>query len=701
MPTAATSPASALAPLQYRTSWVGNSFGGGEKWVQNFTEALLVAPDGTLYTNSTWDEAGREVGVYRDGDVIGRADHTHGWGYLGGRALALNSKYLFVGQIMGNEGGGLKEPRSFPPKGFSWLGVSRRKRENIAQVAPFEGGKGGDGGTIANSLLVVSENKEKSPANIAGMCADETRLYVSDGAQNKIVTYNADSMQKLGEWPLANPGALALDRQGDIWAVSGGKSVSCFSPSGQKRNVKVALPKDSLATSLSFAPDGRLVICDNGPRQQVLFFDAQSGKLVGTFGERGGMFGADPGRVGPMRLAGPMGAGFDARGNFYVACNVPRGGTVLRAYSPAPKREMKWELLNLEFVDVADAVPGSNGREVYSADERYAFNPDAPAGQGWTWRAHTLDPFRYPDDLRLHQGHLQCGTSVRKLGGETFLCQRGMWQGILGFYRIEGDLAVPSTVLSSMPIKSEKEDGSIWRPSGQPEAGRFFWRDLNGDGRFNAGEYTATPGPEGEYWASNVDARGDIWQAGQESGIWKWTFSSLDARKNPTYDAKPQHWAMPAPFSNLLRTEYLPETDTMYVTGQAPDHAMSGGEWGTAGSVLVRYDHWSTTPKIAYRVDLPYEAEKLFMVSFHVAGDLCFFVDSRKANVYVYDNRDGRFLGKMKPGPEVSGESGWVDFRDGLRATRLQDGSYLVFVEEDAKGKSIAYRLQDPLKNGA
>ena len=100
--------------------------------------------------------------------------------------------------------------------------------------------------------------------------------------------------------------------------------------------------------------------------------------------------------------------------------------------------------------------------------------------------AHTLDPFRFPDDLRLHLPALQCGTSLRLLGGETFLCQRGMWQGVLGLYRLDGDLAVPSVVLSSGPIKAEKSD---WRPAGQPASGRWLWRDANGDGGFDPGEY--------------------------------------------------------------------------------------------------------------------------------------------------------------------------------------------------------------------
>jgi hypothetical protein len=212
------------------------------------------------------------------------------------------------------------------------------------------------------------------------------------------------------------------------------------------------------------------------------------------------------------------------------------------------------------------------------------------------------------------------------------------------------------------------------------------------------GEYIATTGPEGEYWASNVDRAGDIWQAGRESGIWRWRFQGLDSHQNPRYDPRPEHFPMPAPFTDLLRTEYVPETDTMYLSGQTKDRPISHGEWGTAGTVIVRYDEWSKKPKLCYRIDLPYVGDKQFIVSVAYAGELAFAVDCKTAEVFVYSLRDGSAVGSMKPGPEVHGESGWVDFRDGIRAVRRRDGSYVVFVEEDYKGKSIVYRLLDPLE---
>ncbi len=61
--------------LNYKVSWLGNSFSGASnKWVQNFFIHTKVQPDGTVNTWSHWDEGGRRFGVYKDGDVIGNLD---------------------------------------------------------------------------------------------------------------------------------------------------------------------------------------------------------------------------------------------------------------------------------------------------------------------------------------------------------------------------------------------------------------------------------------------------------------------------------------------------------------------------------------------------------------------------------------------------------------------------------------------------
>jgi hypothetical protein len=63
------------APLDYKVSWLGNSFSGANnQWVQNFFIHMNTRPDGTCYTWSHWDEGGKRFGVYKDGKVIGNED---------------------------------------------------------------------------------------------------------------------------------------------------------------------------------------------------------------------------------------------------------------------------------------------------------------------------------------------------------------------------------------------------------------------------------------------------------------------------------------------------------------------------------------------------------------------------------------------------------------------------------------------------
>ena len=67
---------------------------GRRCWVQNNIAALFVAGDGTCYTDSFWDEAGHEAGIYKDGGVVGGCDdwrHGHG-----GFAVAVDASHLDI-----------------------------------------------------------------------------------------------------------------------------------------------------------------------------------------------------------------------------------------------------------------------------------------------------------------------------------------------------------------------------------------------------------------------------------------------------------------------------------------------------------------------------------------------------------------------------------------------------------------------------
>ncbi|RPH91902.1 MAG: hypothetical protein EHM72_18270, partial [Calditrichaeota bacterium] len=80
------------AQITYQTSWIGNTFSGKTKWVQQDISDIFVTADGRVFSNVFWDENGGEVTEYQNGDIIRTAQNTHGWGYHGGDAITANAK---------------------------------------------------------------------------------------------------------------------------------------------------------------------------------------------------------------------------------------------------------------------------------------------------------------------------------------------------------------------------------------------------------------------------------------------------------------------------------------------------------------------------------------------------------------------------------------------------------------------------------
>jgi len=52
--------------------------------VQNFIDGMYVAPDGTIYTNSVWDEGAKEAEFIEQRHDWGNDSQLHGSGRSGG-----------------------------------------------------------------------------------------------------------------------------------------------------------------------------------------------------------------------------------------------------------------------------------------------------------------------------------------------------------------------------------------------------------------------------------------------------------------------------------------------------------------------------------------------------------------------------------------------------------------------------------------
>ncbi|WGV23178.1 hypothetical protein [Halotia branconii] len=672
----------------YKTSWIGNTFGGGKKWVQNNIETMYVAPNGTVYTNSFWDEGGAEAGIYKDGDVIGALNDTHGWSRGGGKAITANSKYVYMAMVQGTVG---KINQDYPSDGTTWYCV--RRYDLSGKPAPFDKGRGWD-----QSMLIVSNQSE-----VTGLATTGNELYVSDSATNSIRVYNTDTMKEIRDFSVTNPGAIAIDKQGNLWIIQSKNGnnptkIVHYSPTGKQLPQKITDVVEP--TAIAIDRQGRLLLTENGLRQQVLIYNIKDQPVqTGTFGSKGGIYAGVPGEVQNLKLYGLTGVGADAAGNIYVNSNgFNKSGTDLRKFSPSGKQ--LWQLLGLLFVDNADADPKTDGIDVFTKQEHYLMDYSKSAGKQWTYKGYTLNAFKYPQDPRLHTS--PDATFVRRIKGQPFLFLTDMYSSFLQIYRFnpakDGKIAIPAGMFVGTHGGGKKSIEGNWPPH-QPEKGEWIWRDKNGNGAFDKGEYDNNEDYPylGGWW---VDSQGDIWKTLRtEDGIRRYPLQGIDPKGNPIYTySSMQKEKTPSIFTDLRRIEYFPQTDTMYLSGFTKDHPAVGDDTKVVGSEIARFDNWSKgdrTPR--WRVVVPYDTtgkREVATAAMSVADDYVFAVTFKTAEVYVFDAKTGTFAKKLKPGPEVAGESGWIDIPHGIRAFRRSNGEYLVFVEEDWKAKVIVYHLK-------
>ncbi len=334
-----------------------------------------------------------EAGIYKDGDAIGKASNLHGWGRTGGEAVTANSKYLYIAMKQGAIDRMVIQ--DYPPSKTDWYCV---RRYNLSgEPAPFAGGRGYD-----RSMLIVSTSSQ-----VTGLANAYRELYVSDSATNRIRVYDTETMAELRSWSSDRPKQIAIDPESNLWILqakdaSNPPKILHYSNTGTLLSQKITDVVEP--TAIAIDPQGRLLVAENGPRQQVLIYDISgSPKLIGTFGTQGGIYSGTRGEVGELKLKGLTGVGTDKAGNIYVSNDGFGGsGTDLRKFSPIGK--MQWQLLGLQFVDNADADPGTDGLDVFTKHEHFMMDYSKENGQEWSYKAYTLDKFRYPDDrLRFYR----------------------------------------------------------------------------------------------------------------------------------------------------------------------------------------------------------------------------------------------------------------------------------------------------------
>ncbi|MGF6880312.1 hypothetical protein [Paraburkholderia sp. MM5477-R1] len=285
---------------QYTTDWIANTFGTNATHVGNAARSMWIAPEGTIYTASMWDENEGGIAIYKNGANAGSIG-AHGEPQ--GSAITGNATYLWAPRQFGRVNGVFANGMVFR--------YIRATGANDQQIQ------------------VSADTTERRADVITGIATWGQYWAASDHPGNRVRLYKTD-----GTWILdiavTDPGAIAFDRNGNlIIAQETEGALQRFNLSGQPLGT-VTLAAGVQPHALYFDPTTQyLWIGDAGPDQQVKIYDTRTYTQVSTFGIKGGYLDTTTGtkgQVGSLRFARIDGIGRDSTGNTYIL-SQPWGGS--------------------------------------------------------------------------------------------------------------------------------------------------------------------------------------------------------------------------------------------------------------------------------------------------------------------------------------------------------------------------------------
>jgi Ricin-type beta-trefoil lectin domain-like len=689
-----------------QTTWMGNNFKGGNgKWVQNYISAVWVDKDGTVFTNSGWDEADAEAGFYKNGEMVGKMQNLHGWSRSGGRAIAGDDNYIYVATLQQpvasnvDISGWNPIQWPFPPAGQNWYHIRRYNKNGI--FAPFSG----------SSAMMAN----RTDVSIRGCAVKGDTLYVTD--INKVSLYNKSSNSAsalLSSFNLPNASDIVVANDNSLWIVLektntnvNPKIINCTNTGVFIREITTVVnPR-----GISLDNNGNLMVCEDGPLQQVFLFNINTTTptLIKNIGDANGINGGTPGLRTPNKLNTPVDCGMDLNGNVYIGCTLnqifdPVGnefrdgtklGSEIKAFSPTDN--LLWNLYGLEFVGVGAADPATDAANMYTSDSHYTFDLTKADGQEWSYKANTIDKFKYPNDLRLLDENV-CA-KLKVINGQRFLFTIDMYTDKLIVYRFDGEIAVPTAIFTR---------GQHNYPTSPTVASnqRVIWIDQDADGQYDTNEFQiyAQRNPYMKGWY--VDDKGTVWQSFRENGIEKYPIQSVVNGVPKWTSASLVYYTNPSEFIDVQRLVYDTLEDAMYLSGSTIAYPYNTSYWwGIAGRELIKYTNWSNPASraIAFRIhlvdslnafDLNDRTKYRAITAIEMAGDYLFCGELLHKNItWVYKKSDGSFVGLLQPPIDYINENGWgLDTPYGLTAYRRTNGEYIVISEEDRYNKNIVFR---------
>ncbi len=644
-------------PGKYTACFVGNTFHGGGNngfgdWVQNGADEIEVAPNGLVVAGCGWDEAGRCAGLYRDGkpnNVLLKQEDVHetAWGWnTANNAISIYGSDVYI--------------------------ANTGKRLLVFSGDPEDF----DSFTIQREAKLIDDPLS---LNVNG-------TYVAVGYKNSFSLISPKTLKAIARCSVGKDSELRdllLSDDNAIWAIVDNK-ITRYTYANGKFFIHPVDEFESLEkpTAISFDAVDRsmLIVCDDGQDRQVKFYDVSNPakpKLVKTFGEKGGLFSKTlvdgkplpDGAEYPTRFFGLHGAGTDLKGNLYVSLGFngsPIGTLTLRAFDPAGK--MTWELISLAFVDTFGFDVDTDGKRIYTRTSILEVDPDSKdPSMNWKRIATTVDDQRYSEEEDPRYS-THATAYIKTLQGRKLLYTIGQYGCGYNFYTFD-----------------EKNGSMIARP-----AGKIRSKD--------------------ETWAWHMDSKGDVWHGDyhENKTIRRYRFKGWekDASEKdfelykPVYDMVGfDEWAYPEDFDDIRRIIYDDKNDVLYIIGYLKTDEVDS--WGVAGKTMRRYNNWLTNPTIAWTVPAPVNptgefGKPLTPEGIALAGDYLFIgmckPDADRQRTYAMETKTGKLVGAFEPTEDIGFNASWQDMPYSVAAMQRKDGTYLIMVEEDWRGKNIVYR---------
>jgi len=220
--------------------------------VQTAVAAMAVNSEGSIYFANTWEEAGQDFNRFdKDGNTTLHAKFRVRNGTPNGfpYAIAVDEPYIYLSVVTLEK---IDDKRS------TWGGhVIRRFRTDTGDPAPWE--KGDKFGNI-RVYDPPAETNWDAGNPLKALAISGKTLLAADARGNRVLKFDKDTGEKLGEFPVKDPSAMAVDNRGRIWIAHEKSTVCVVDINGSL--LAVPLTNAGEIVSMAFGGDGRLYIAD-------------------------------------------------------------------------------------------------------------------------------------------------------------------------------------------------------------------------------------------------------------------------------------------------------------------------------------------------------------------------------------------------------------------------------------------------------